>query len=252
MSLRCAVVVTRALALALALARGAYAEEGKQKFVDINPSVNSTRLSACKAGFFLSSNTTASNCTRCEKGFTTEVWSEQQPGAMACEYPGPADTNDGDEDGEDSDDWVPSLAACKSTCVGTCPGIVWSSPTSPTSCTKCGAGMKWTKATDAAKTTVHRRQESGATQPSHCALCTDGLTWVATDGGITGPPARRHPQSPSRVARSRRLIVDKTMDVVNTTRQLRHWQLPPPVYSQATLPRPNSVSCPFKLPIANR
>ena len=151
---------------------------------------------------------------------------------MACEYPGPADTNDGDEDGEDSDDWVPSLAACKSTCVGTCLGIVWSSPTSPTSCTKCGAGMKWTNATDAAKTTVHRRQESGATQPSHCALCTDGLTWVATDGGITGPPARRHPQSPSRVARSRRLIVDKTMDVVNTTRQLRHWQLPPPVYAK--------------------
>ena len=180
MHVRCAIVV----ALALALTQGTCAEEGKQKFVDINPSLNSTLLSTCTAGLFLSN--TASACVECEEGFTTEVWSAQQPGAMACEYPADDEDAEEDEDGEDSDDWVPSLAACKSTCVGTCPGIVWTSPTGPTSCMKCGAGMKWTKAIDATKTTVHRRQEGGATQPSHCALCTEGLTWVATDGGISG------------------------------------------------------------------
>jgi hypothetical protein len=140
-------------------------------YVDVNPSFNSTLLSSCKAGLF----GFGTACTACADGFTTEVWSVQPVGSGACEYP-PDDDAEEDEDGEDSDDWLPSLAACKSTCVGTCPGIVWTEPVGPASCMKCAAGMTWTKSTGAL-TAVHRRTTAGAVNASHCAMCSNGLTW---------------------------------------------------------------------------
>ena len=104
---------------------GGGAPSALQAFVDTNPSQNSTDDSSCMIGTFgygavggggRADSDADAVCTGCKDGRTTEVWSVQPTGAMGCTVPGD------DEDGEDSDDWVPSLAACKSTCVGTCPG----------------------------------------------------------------------------------------------------------------------------------
>ena len=151
----------------------------QQEFVDVNPSVNSTLLSDCTPGTY--GTPAGTTCTECEGGFTTEVWSEEQPGAMECQYSPDNDDEEEDEDGEDSDDWVPSLAACKSTCVGTCPGIVWTEPAGPTSCIKCSGGMEWTKVPSSPSTTVHKRFSTGATAATQCGFCTNGLTFIRAD-----------------------------------------------------------------------
>jgi flagellar basal body-associated protein FliL len=158
-----------------------------QSFVDTNPSINSTELSACGAGTFGvfgalaadSAEVPAAECSDCPEGRTTEVWSLELPGALGCTIPGD------DEDGEDSDDWVPSLAACKSTCVGTCPGIVWTEPAGPTSCLKCTAETEWS-VPSGPLVQVHKRISDGATLERHCDFCTDGLTLVDGECKKTG------------------------------------------------------------------
>ena len=151
-----------------------------QSFVDANPSINSTELSSCPAGTIAgSAGESADECANCPDGRTTEVWSLEPSGALGCTVPGD------DEDGEDSDDWIPSLAACKSTCVGTCPGIVWTEPASPTSCLKCTAETEWS-VPSGPLVQVHKRVASGATLARHCSFCTDGLTLVNDECEKTG------------------------------------------------------------------
>ena len=151
-----------------------------QSFVDTNPSINSTELSGCPAGTIAASaGESADVCANCPDGRTTEVWSLQPSGALGCTVPGD------DDDGEDSDDWIPSLAACKSTCVGTCPGIVWTEPASPTSCLKCSAETEWS-VPSGPLVQVHKRVASGATLARHCNFCTDGLTLVNDECEKTG------------------------------------------------------------------
>jgi hypothetical protein len=151
-----------------------------QVFVDMNPSINSTDLSGCPAGTFAeASDDLEEDCTVCPKGRTTEVWSLEPTGALGCTVPSD------DEDGEDSDDWVPSLAACKSTCVGTCPGIVWTDPAGPTSCLKCTAETEWI-VPSGPLVQVHKRVAAGAPEARHCGFCTDGLTLVDGECEKTG------------------------------------------------------------------
>lgn len=139
-----------------------------QVYVDVNPSTPSNATSNCATGSY---GAAEPDCEMCPDTRTTEVWSLQPAGALGCTVP--AD----DEDGEDSDDWLPSLAACKSTCVGTCPGIVWTEPASPTSCLRCTAETQWTVPSGEG-TEVHKRLSYGATLERQCDFCTDGLTLI--------------------------------------------------------------------------
>ena len=154
---------------------------------DANPSVPFADLSDCGAGTF--ADTDNNTCVDCPEGRTTEVWVLMPDGSPGCTVDTSAEdgeeVGEEDEDGEDSDDWLPSLAACKSTCTGTCPGIIWTEPAGPTSCVKCSAGMVWTLPS-AASTYVHKRIETGAPSASQCEFCTDGLTLVNGECKKTG------------------------------------------------------------------